>query len=154
MTTHAALTTTVSHRTVSRGSRMICAAIGLRLERALAIATHSGSSLGRPGQLGRVAAGQLADLVLLDTTGPHHLGTDHPIPAALAIHGRSADGAMVIVDGCIVVERGSAVIVAAPVADFARGLEALTRRGAPTIITQVRRHIEETVCSPDASSPT
>jgi len=27
--------------------------------------------MGRPGQLGRVAAGQLADLVLVDTAGPH-----------------------------------------------------------------------------------
>lgn len=80
----------------------------LSLEQALAMATHSGPSLGRTGQLGRVAEGQLADLVLVDITGPHHLGTDHPIPA-LALHARTADIAMVIVDGHIVVEHGDLV---------------------------------------------
>lgn len=80
----------------------------LRLEQALTMATHSGASLGRPGQLGRVAEGQLADLVLLDTTGPHHLGTDHPVPA-LALHARTADVAMVIIDGRVVVEHDDLV---------------------------------------------
>ncbi len=60
----------------------------LSLEQARAMATASGHSLGRPGQLGRVAEGQLADLVLVDTAGPHHLGTDHPVPA-LALHART-----------------------------------------------------------------
>lgn len=78
----------------------------LTLEQALAMAiTHSGPSLGRPGQLGRIAEGQLADLVLVDTSGPHHLGTDHPVPA-LALHARPDDVTTVIVDGHVVVEHG------------------------------------------------
>ena len=85
----------------------------LSLEQALAMATSSGSSLGRPGQLGSVAAGQLADLVLVDTTGLHHLGTDHPVPA-LALHARAADVTTVIVDGRIVVEHGRLVGVDEP----------------------------------------
>ena len=92
----------------------------LSLEQALAMATASGHSLGRPGQLGRVAEGQLADLVLVDTAGPHHLGTDHPVPA-LALHARTADVAMVIVDGRVVVEHGDLVGVdEAALADSAR----------------------------------
>ena len=35
---------------------------------------NGGASLGQPGRLGRVAAGQLADLVIIDTDGPRHLG--------------------------------------------------------------------------------
>jgi 5-methylthioadenosine/S-adenosylhomocysteine deaminase len=69
------------------------------------MATNGGASLGRPGQLGRVAVGQLADLVLVDTTGLHHLGTDHPVPA-LALYGRAADVTTVIIDGRIIIEHG------------------------------------------------
>jgi 5-methylthioadenosine/S-adenosylhomocysteine deaminase len=69
------------------------------------MATNGGASLGRPGQLGRVAVGQLADLVLVDTTGLHHPGTDHPVPA-LALYGRAADVTTVIVDGRIIIEHG------------------------------------------------
>ena len=77
----------------------------LTLEQALAMATQAGPGLGRPGQLGQVAVGQLADLVLIDTTGLHHLGSDHPVPA-LALHARAGDVRTVIIDGRVVVEQG------------------------------------------------
>lgn len=80
----------------------------LTLEQALLMATTSGTSLGRPGQLGRIAVGQLADLVLVDTTGLHHLGDDHPVPA-LGLRARAADVTTVIVDGRILVEHGSLI---------------------------------------------
>ncbi|MGI8429327.1 MAG: amidohydrolase family protein [Solirubrobacteraceae bacterium] len=60
-------------------------------EQALVMAAgNAGHSLGRPGELGRNAAGQLADLVLLDTSGTQPLGGDHPVPAP-ALHGRAFD---------------------------------------------------------------
>jgi 5-methylthioadenosine/S-adenosylhomocysteine deaminase len=78
------------------------------LEQALTMATHSGPSLGRAGQLGRIAVGHIADLVLVDTRGLHHLGTNHPIPA-LGVHARAADVTTVIVNGRVVVEGGRLV---------------------------------------------
>jgi 5-methylthioadenosine/S-adenosylhomocysteine deaminase len=80
----------------------------LTMEHALRMATQAGPSLGRPGQLGHVAVGQVADLVLLDTTGLHHLGSDHPVPA-LALRARSSDVSTVIVDGRVVVEHGKLI---------------------------------------------
>lgn len=80
----------------------------LTLEQALKMATQAGPSLGRLGQLGQVAVGQLADLVLIDTTGLHHLGSDHPVPA-LALQARAGDVSTVIVDGRIVVEHGQLI---------------------------------------------
>ncbi len=80
----------------------------LTLEQVLSMATTTGSGMGRPDRLGRVAVGRLADLVLVDTRGPHHLGIDHPVPA-LALHGRAADVTTVIVGGRIVVDHGELV---------------------------------------------
>jgi len=54
----------------------------LSIEQALAMATRSGPSLGRPGQLGRVAEGPLADLVLLDTASPYPSGHRPSRPSA------------------------------------------------------------------------
>ena len=70
---------------------------GLTLEQALRMAASEGNTLGRPGNLGRVDAGQLADLILIKTSGLHHLGIDHPVPA-LALHARADDVANVIVE--------------------------------------------------------
>ncbi|MBC8066845.1 MAG: amidohydrolase family protein, partial [Deltaproteobacteria bacterium] len=70
-----------------------------------AMATQAGSSLGRAGQIGRIQVGQIADIVLVDTTGLHHLGDGHPVPA-LGLHARAGDVTTVIVDGRVVVERG------------------------------------------------
>ena len=77
----------------------------LRLEEALAMATNPGVSVGQPGHLGRIAAGQLADLVIIDTPGPHHLGSRHPVPA-LALRARPGDVRTVVVNGHIVVDNG------------------------------------------------
>jgi len=74
---------------------------------------RSDASLGRPNELGRLAVGQLADLVLVDTSGSHHLGTDHPVPA-LALRARASDVTTVIVDGRVVVERGALVNIDEP----------------------------------------
>lgn len=78
------------------------------LEQALAMATNGAAPLGRPGELGRVAVGQLADLVIIDTRGSHHLASDHPIPA-VALHARVDDVTTVIVDGRIVIDEGRLV---------------------------------------------
>ncbi len=86
----------------------------ITLEQALAMATgNAGATLGLPGQIGRIAPGQLADLILVDITGPHHLATDHPIPA-LALHARASDVTTVIVGGYVIVERGQLVGVDEP----------------------------------------
>ncbi|MBC8092099.1 MAG: amidohydrolase family protein [Pseudonocardia sp.] len=77
----------------------------LIIEQSLAMASTTGACLGRPGQLGRIAVGHLADLVLVDATGLHHLGADHPVPA-LGLRARAADVSTVIVDGRVVVEQG------------------------------------------------
>ena len=74
----------------------------LTLEDALAMTWNGGASLGQPGRLGRVAAGQLADLVIIDTDGSHHLGDPHPAPA-LALRAISSDVRTVIVNGTVVV---------------------------------------------------
>ena len=66
--------------------------------------TLGGASLGRAGELGAIAVGRRADLILVDTTGPHHLSADHPVPA-LALHGRATDVTTVIVDGRLVIDR-------------------------------------------------
>ncbi len=78
------------------------------LEQALAMAVDGAASLGVPGRLGRIAVGQLADLVLVDTTGSHHLAADHPVPA-LALQANAADVRTVIVAGRVVVEDGELV---------------------------------------------
>jgi 5-methylthioadenosine/S-adenosylhomocysteine deaminase len=78
---------------------------GLTLEAALAMAFAGGVPLGRAGGLGRVAPGQAADLVLVDTTAAHHLASTHPVPA-VALHARAGDVTTVVVDGDVVVEHG------------------------------------------------
>jgi 5-methylthioadenosine/S-adenosylhomocysteine deaminase len=81
---------------------------GLTLEAALAMAWSGATPLGRPGELGRIAPGHLADLVLVDVTGAHHLASTHPVPA-VALHARAGDVATVVVGGDVVVEGGRLV---------------------------------------------
>ena len=83
---------------------LLAADNALTLEQALTMATNGGASLGRVGELGAIAVGRRADLILVDATGPHHLGVDHPVPA-LALHGRAADVTTVIVAGRVVIDR-------------------------------------------------
>ena len=78
---------------------------GLTLEQAVAMATNSGVAVGRPGRLGKLEVGHLADVVVIDTTGSHHLGDRHPIPS-LALRARPDDVRTVIVNGEIVVDGG------------------------------------------------
>lgn len=75
----------------------------LVLEDAIRMATNSGTVMGRPGELGQIRAGQLADLVVLDSSGPHHLGSRHPVPS-IAMRGRAADVRTVVVNGTVVVD--------------------------------------------------
>jgi 5-methylthioadenosine/S-adenosylhomocysteine deaminase len=82
----------------------------LTLEQVLPMSWNGAVSLGQPGRLGRVAAGQLADLVLIDTSGPHHLGDPDPAPA-IALRARSSDVRTVIVDGRVVVDEGALVTI-------------------------------------------
>lgn len=91
---HAALTV---HREIAAADN------ALTLEEVLAISTNPSVSLGRPGGLGRIAPGQLADLVLVDLTGPHHLGTTHPVPN-LALRARPADVHTVVINGRVVLD--------------------------------------------------
>lgn len=74
------------------------------------MATGAGVTLGRPGRLGRIAPGQLADLVVVDSSAAHHLGGSHPVPG-LALRARAEDVTTVIVDGQIVVDDGRVVTV-------------------------------------------
>ena len=77
----------------------------LTLEDVLPMAWNGGVSLGQPGRLGSVAPGQLADLVVIDTSGPHHLGDQHPAPAS-GLRARPDDVRTVVVAGQVVVDRG------------------------------------------------
>ena len=107
------------HREVARDEA------ALTLEQSLAMSADGGASLGVPRRLGRIAVGQLADLVLVDTTGTHHLANDHPVPA-LALRARPGDVRTVIVAGRTVVEDGQLVGV------DERDLQAAARRAAST----------------------
>jgi 5-methylthioadenosine/S-adenosylhomocysteine deaminase len=75
----------------------------LTLEQALAMSWNATAALGTPSPQGRIAAGHVADLVVVDMTGPHHLASGHPVPG-LALHGRAEDVAAVVVDGRVLVE--------------------------------------------------
>ncbi len=78
----------------------------LLAEEALAMATDAGVAMGRPGALGSLRAGMRADLVVVDTSGPHHLGSRHPVPS-LALRARPGDVRTVVVDGAVVVDDGA-----------------------------------------------
>ena len=96
-------------------------------EDALAMATNAGVVMGRPGGLGSVRSGQRADLVVVDTSGPHHLGSRHPVPA-LALRARAGDVRTVVVDGAVVVDEGTVCTVdlAAATAEAIEVLQAVS----------------------------
>ena len=71
----------------------------LTLEQALRMAAN-----------GTVAAGAAADLIVVDRTGPHHFGVDHPVPG-LALRARPSDVRTVIVGGRVIVDAGALVTV-------------------------------------------
>ena len=82
---------------------LLAADNALTLEQALTMAINGSAPLGRVGQLGGIKVGLRADLILVDTTGPHHLGVDHPV-LALALNGRASDVTTVIIDGRLVID--------------------------------------------------
>lgn len=71
----------------------------LTLEQALRMATAATVTVGAP-----------ADLVIVDRTGPHHVGVDHPVPG-LALRARPTDVRSVVVGGRVVVDDGTLVTV-------------------------------------------
>ena len=74
----------------------------LPLAEALYIATRESARVfGREKQLGKLASGYLADLILINLDGVHHQ-PNHNIPANLVYSMRSGDVRTVIVDGRIV----------------------------------------------------
>lgn len=76
---------------------------------ALRMATVEGAkALGREGELGIVAEGALADIILVDTSRPHFHPL-HDIVSTLVYCGKAADVKTVVVDGRIVVSDGVVV---------------------------------------------
>lgn len=76
----------------------------------LAAATvESADALGRP-DLGRIAPGARADLVVVDMGGPHLAPVGDPLKT-LVWHGGAADVAAVVVDGQLVVESGCHLLI-------------------------------------------
>lgn len=74
--------------------------------RALRMATVDGArALGREGELGIVAEGALADVILVDLSRPH-MQPMHDIASTLVYCGKSSDVEMVVVGGRIVVRGG------------------------------------------------
>ena len=68
------------------------------LEDALQAATNGGVSLGRPDQLGVIAPGRLADLVLIRPDPPFLPGPTHPIPTVV-LNGHAGQVDSVIING-------------------------------------------------------
>lgn len=69
---------------------------------ALAVATHGSARVyGQPDELGVVAAGYLADLILIDLNGTHHQPL-YNIPASLVYNMQAPDVRTVIIDGQVV----------------------------------------------------
>ncbi len=101
----------------------------LPLEEVVAMTWNGGPSLGQPGRVGRLAPGQLADLVIIDTSGAHHLGDGHPVPT-IALRATPDDVRTVIVDGRVVVDDRVVLTVDEPraIAEARAALDAL--RGA------------------------
>lgn len=74
----------------------------LTIPEALAIATHeSAKVVGLGGKVGAVAAGYLADLIVVDTSGLHHQPL-HSITASLVYSAMASDVVHTIIDGKVV----------------------------------------------------
>lgn len=78
----------------------------LPLHEVLALATFEGArALGLENELGRIAPGYLADIILLGTEGPHLQPLHNPL-AAVVYSARASDVDTTIVDGRILMEGG------------------------------------------------
>jgi 5-methylthioadenosine/S-adenosylhomocysteine deaminase len=72
------------------------------IAQALAIATHGSARVyGQPDELGAVAAGYLADLILIDLNGTHHQPL-YNLPMSLVYNIQPTDVQTVIIDGQVV----------------------------------------------------
>ena len=74
-----------------------------------AMTIDSAAALGRP-DLGRIAPGARADLVVFDMGGAHLAPVSDPLKT-LVWHANAADVAAVIVDGAVIVEGGRHLLV-------------------------------------------
>lgn len=74
----------------------------LTIPEALAIATHESAKVaGLGGQVGAIAAGYLADLIVVDTAGLHHQPL-HSVTASLVYSAMASDVVHTIIDGRVV----------------------------------------------------
>ena len=96
----------------------------------LRMATVGGAcAVGMEGELGVVALGARADLILVDMGGPHWAPGNDPI-AGLVYNAKSTDVDTVLVDGRILVERGELIgtDTVALVREASRRVERIERR--------------------------
>jgi 5-methylthioadenosine/S-adenosylhomocysteine deaminase len=97
---------------------------------ALALAFHdSARAVGLAGQLGRLAPGWFADLLLIDLTGLHHQPL-HSITASLVYNMRASDVQTVVVNGKIVMRDRQLLTLdkAEIVAQVRKGMARLAQR--------------------------
>jgi len=96
----------------------------------LTIATRGSARVyGRPDDLGHLDAGFLADLILVDLTGPHTQPL-HDVPAALVYAARASDVRTVVCDGKVLMRdrRLLTIDLDEVVTRVADGMERLSRR--------------------------
>jgi 5-methylthioadenosine/S-adenosylhomocysteine deaminase len=102
----------------------------MTIPEALRIATRGSAQVfGLSDQLGSIAPGYLADLILVDLSGIHHQPL-HSIPASLVYNTRASDVQTVIVDGQVIMrDRQLLTINKAEVIENVRaGMERLAQR--------------------------
>jgi 5-methylthioadenosine/S-adenosylhomocysteine deaminase len=89
----------------------------------------SAAAIGMAGQLGQLAPGFLADIVLVDLGGAHNQPL-HSVPAALVYSMAAADVRTVIVDGKVIMQERQLRTLdkAATIAQVARSMERLAQR--------------------------
>ena len=74
----------------------------LTIPQALTIATQESAKVyGQPDDLGDLKAGKLADIILVDLTGTHHLPLNS-VTASLVYNARASDVQTVICDGQVI----------------------------------------------------
>jgi 5-methylthioadenosine/S-adenosylhomocysteine deaminase len=94
-----------SMRLVAMGQKQLTGiAENLTIPQALTIATHESARVyGQPDDLGDLKAGKLADIILVDLTGTHHLPLNS-VTASLVYNTRAGDVQTVICDGQIIMQ--------------------------------------------------
>lgn len=98
------------HATLAMHREAVGTDNALSLEQVIAMSTNAGVAVGRPGRLGRLTVGSLADVVVIDTSGSHHLGDRHPVPS-VALRARPHDVQTVIVNGRTIVDDGQVLSI-------------------------------------------